>query len=346
MVEMLSSLAGKPGEAYYWNFRCIYYLGYQLKTWCGCIWFANNGLPYYMIQRRFTSGLELLAYTGRFRTILVVCIINETSETRFLVGNPLTHQWVTTAPPLKSSVQCRRSFMLIPYMSEGSMFFRIAIDPYLFDSKVGIWTLPSYQTIWTLSSNTLHIQGVQYGLGCCEQHSAVVLLEVDDLGALSEAKWLWAWDMDTLPSSYPYMLEIGGEIGLLAATRWFWCWTGRVDMLYKWQSYVLSVGMQVVVFDSQRMTWELVGKRLLRTMELLVWVPDFAAVPNANTPNEKLKQSCASKYSEASFGIRPAACGTFAEVEAVSKRGMTWQQIGELAVDRNKGGIFKLHLIA
>ncbi|EFJ08951.1 hypothetical protein SELMODRAFT_428501 [Selaginella moellendorffii] len=242
---------------------------------------------------RFTSGLELLAYTGRFRTILVVCIINETSETRFLVGNPLTHQWVTTVPPLKSSVQCRRSFMLIPYMSEGSMFFRIAIDPYLFDSRVGIWTLPSYQTIWT------------------------------------------------------YMLEIGGEIGLLAATRWFWCWTGRVqDMLYKWQSYVLSVGMQVVVFDSQRMTWELVGKRLLCTMELLVWVPDFAAVPNVNTPSKKLKQSCASKYSEASFGIRPAACGTFAEVEAVSKRGMTWQQIGELAVDRNKGGIFKLHLIA
>ncbi|XP_024519504.1 uncharacterized protein LOC9629860 [Selaginella moellendorffii] len=309
------------------------------------------------------EGSELFLSAGG----LVVCIIEENYETRFFVGNPLTQQWVTV-PALKTSAQCRRSFMLIPYMSEGLMFFRMAIDPYLFDSKVGIWTFPPYQTMWTLSSNTLHIQGVQYGLGICQQHSAVVLLEIDDLGALSESKWLWAWDVGTIPSlSYSYMLEIGGEIGILVATmdwevvvlvldrksgkEWSWRKVSALPKhfyrhLHDWVPLFdsrtccthgnltfLCVGMQVLVFDSQRMTWELVGKRLLRTMELLVWVPDFTAVPNVNTPSEKLKQSCASKYPGGSFHITP---GTFSEVEALSKRGMPWQQIGEVALDRNK----------
>ncbi|EFJ09019.1 hypothetical protein SELMODRAFT_428497 [Selaginella moellendorffii] len=213
-----------------------------------------------------------------------------------------------------SSTSLCRSLMQAPKgFNKGSMFFRIAIDPYLFDSKVGIWTLPPYQTIWTFSSNTLHIQGVQLGV-------------IDDLEALSESKWLWAWDMDTLPSlSSPYMLEIGGEIKLLAATRdwevvvlvldrksgkeWGWRKVSTLSKhfdkhFHKESSFVslfdsrtccthgnltfLCVGMQVVVFESQRMTWEL-GKCLLCTMGLLVWVPDFAAVPNVNTPSEKLK---------------------------------------------------------
>ncbi|EFJ36499.1 hypothetical protein SELMODRAFT_404561 [Selaginella moellendorffii] len=80
------------------------------------------------------------------------------NKKHFLVGNPLTQQWVQVHPIDSFFDNCTQA--LATYVSDGKQFFRISLSPYVFDSRLGIRTLPRYQTVCLTSLNTVFISTI------------------------------------------------------------------------------------------------------------------------------------------------------------------------------------------
>ncbi|EFJ21570.1 hypothetical protein SELMODRAFT_417415 [Selaginella moellendorffii] len=276
----------------------------------------------------------------------------------FLVGNPLTQQWVSV-PGVQANI-C--SCMLTTYASdEGVVFFRIWLNSYVFDSRLGVWTVPQYQTVSMLSSNTVCVGGVCYRLGECWQHGALVLLEIDDMAAINSAKWVHAWCMKEVGIYKSYMLEVGGEIGVLVEVasgglrvlvldRGNWTWNEVSSFLIRKQAYLLGEcctvgsltfavwGRGILMFDSQSLKWDWLEKRSkaeIIMQKLLSVELDFTAVANINTPSEKMKQVCASRYRNAFFARGMTRC--FSGLKALSGSGLSWPEIGKVAAEQSKG---------
>ncbi|EFJ26087.1 hypothetical protein SELMODRAFT_413145 [Selaginella moellendorffii] len=297
-------------------------------------------------------------------------------ESHFLVGNPLTQEWVKI-PGVEVPLYYSKR-MLTTYFDEGQMFFRIWLEPYSFDSKVGIWTVPRAGVFEMCSYNSVCIKGVHYALARLHQYAALVLLEVD-FADISRSKWAYAWDLSELEGTYEdvYMLEVGpGEIGIFTQKmEWMEYTTVMVldrqqnddgDSEWTWKTVSTSpeedfetgpgiiqtsecqthgkdtfcvAEKGIVRFDSQNLTWEWVekGQHLERVMEkLLLLEPNLAAVPNLNVPSLDLKSACASRFRKVCYVGHPVE-HEFSDLKALWKPGLSWREIGEVAIDWKEG---------